>query len=383
MSPFWALHLLVQLLQLASMGALGRRQTLQTTDNLIWTGEITVGSPEQSFTVLFDTGSEDLWLPSSLCSGPACERRHRFNPNASSTLVEQPETGRKAGGRRSATVNYGGDASISGRVAMDVVSLAGGTTITNQSLILVDKMRGSLLERTSNIFDGILGLAYGGGDSTRRTVFQEMMEQKLVEEQLFSVYMSDLEREDQPGGGAILFGAIDDNLYEGDIHYVPLCAGRADKWRFRLNNITLSSARDGRESILDTVCPYGSCEAIADTGTTLLNGNRHLVAQLNARLGAKLNRQNNLYYLDNCHDVGHLPTLTFNINRKQFSLTPDQYLIRSAATGNCYSALTGHEQTEYRFWILGTVFLRHYYSVFDYGHRRLGFGRLASRAPSA
>ncbi|CAB1351845.1 unnamed protein product [Coregonus sp. 'balchen'] len=89
--------------------------------DLSYYGVISIGTPPQSFNVIFDTGSSNLWVPSVYCSSPACQNHAEFNPAQSSTFSWT---------NKPVSIQYG-TGSMTGQLAYDTVSV-GGISVTQQ-----------------------------------------------------------------------------------------------------------------------------------------------------------------------------------------------------------------------------------------------------------
>ncbi|XP_039083371.1 cathepsin E isoform X3 [Hyaena hyaena] len=171
-------------------------------------GTISIGSPPQNFTVIFDTGSSNLWVPSVYCTSPACKTHSRFYPSQSTTYSI-------VGSQFS--IQYG-TGRLSGIIGTDQVYVEG--------LLVVGQQFGESVTEPGQTFvnaefDGILGLGYPslavGGVTP---VFDNMMAQNLVDIPMFSVYMSS----DPEGGGGseLIFGGYDHSHFSGNLNWVPV-----------------------------------------------------------------------------------------------------------------------------------------------------------------
>ncbi|KAM9541703.1 napsin-A [Salvelinus alpinus] len=315
-------------------------------------GVISIGTPPQDFTVLFDTGSSNLWVPSIHCSflDLACWLHHRYNSEKSSTYVQN---GTKF------SIQYG-RGSLSGFISGDTVSLA-GMQVTGQQFGEAVKQPGITFAVAR--FDGVLGMGYPTISVDKITpVFDTAMAAKLLPQNIFSFYISRVPF--AAVGGELMLGGTDPLYYTGDLHYVNVT--RKAYWQ-----IEMSSVEVGNQL---TLCKAG-CQAIVDTGTSLITGPAEEVRALHKAIGA-LPLLMGEYWID-CKKVSSLPVITFNLGGKMFNLTGDDYIIMDSQMGQkiCLSGFMAMNipPPAGPLWILGDVFIGRYYSVFDRDADRVGF----------
>ncbi|KAM8807415.1 cathepsin D [Eudromia elegans] len=317
-------------------------------------GEIGIGTPPQKFTVVFDTGSSNLWVPSVHCHllDIACLLHHKYDASKSSTYVENGTD---------FAIHYG-TGSLSGYLSQDTVTL-GDLKIKNQ--IFGEAVKQPGITFIAAKFDGILGMAFPKISVDKVTpFFDNIMQQKLIEKNIFSFYLN-RDPTAQPGG-ELLLGGTDPKYYSGDFSWVNVT--RKAYWQVHMDAVDVANGL--------TLCK-GGCEAIVDTGTSLITGPTKEVKELQKAIGAKPLIKGE--YVIPCEKVSSLPVITLTLGGKPYQLTGEQYVFKVSAQGEtiCLSGFSGLDVPPPGgpLWILGDVFIGPYYTVFDRDNDSVGFAK--------
>lgn len=306
-------------------------------------GEIKIGNPPQAFNVIFDTGSSNTWIPSKECTSFACLLHKRYDSGKSTTFTSN---------RTDFQIRYGSGA-VEGFISTDVMEV-GGLTIKDQDFGETTKMPGFTFAFAK--FDGIMGLAYDT-ISVKGVVppFYNMMQQKLIQDSVFSFYLSRAQ-DGTPIGGSLAFGGIEDKYVDGPIKYAPVV--RKGYWEVSLDSFLVGD---------DDLGIKGT--AAIDTGTSLIALPSAISDMINQKIGATKGFRG-IYTVD-CAAISTMPPVVFEFGGHKFPLQAEDYILQTS--GGCISPFMGLDLPGLKLWIVGDAFLRRYYTIYDMGKNRVGF----------
>lgn len=322
---------------------------LTNIGNVQYFGAIGLGTPSQTATVIFDTGSSDLWIPQSV-----------FNPLTSRTL-ECPSQGC----HEEVKIQYSVGA-VEGPMREDRLSIS-GCVIEHQPFVLA----GPAVKLSNRFFDGVLGLAFPRLSHTGHTVLSQLQNSAGV-----SVFCFFIRESDQPS--KLVLGLPTRDWFDDDIVYSPVVLH--EWWTF-----------EGSLAVGDTLIMRNSFFAL-DTGTSYITMPPSYFEQFlrqlfpGDQLGRCLMLNATRQLVCRCDDQRTANVVYLRTSGKDFPIFPEE-LFTPIVVGafSEYCILEVQSSSVALPIILGDTFLRTIGAVFDAGQSRVGMAfrdRAAARKPS-
>lgn len=308
-----------------------------------WTGTVSIGTPASQFTIDFDTGSADLWVPSSSCSG--CGSHATYDPSSSSTSQDQSGTFQ---------ISYGDGSTASGPEYTDTVTLS-GVTVTGQALSAVTSESG---EFQSDPADGLMGLAFQSISQLNSSPFPfTATTQGVVPQGVFTFKLTS-------SGAQLNVGGTDSSLYSGDIEYHDISDSSTGFWQIG----GASASVNGQEAT-------SGFDTVIDSGTTLAYGPTAGVSALYQAISGSTDNGDGTYSIP-CDST---PTVGFSWGGNTWNIDPSLFSQGSDSNGNCVGAIGSNDNLGLgsNTWLLGDIFMSNVYTSFSIDNNAVGFAALA------
>lgn len=259
-----------------------------------YVGPVSLGTPPQTFNVVFDTGSSNLWVPSSNCTdvsvSPACGVQTLYYANESSTYQSCTLE------RCDLILPYG-SGTVFGILANETCRW-GNYTIPVQPFGQVTAEPGPDFD--DGIFNGILGLAYPVIAMPLLSFlpgpFDSLMAAKAFTRNAFSFYLSSTLNDTS---SALVLGGVDQKYYTGNFTTVPfnILQPALGYWA-----ITIDSANIGGSSNTPIPGAEGAI-GVVDTGTSVICAAPKYMDPIIAQVNVS----------SDCSNIASLPPLNFII----------------------------------------------------------------------
>ncbi|WWC64845.1 uncharacterized protein I303_107459 [Kwoniella dejecticola CBS 10117] len=312
---------------------------IQGSMDVLYYGNIIIGTPAQSLSVDFDTGSADLWFPVG-CGN--CQSG-QFDSSRSSSYRSTSQ---------SFAVQYG-SGSVSGQLAQENVGVA-NTLVQGQYF-------GAVSDESSdfqgNPNSGVMGMAFSSiSSSGKSTYFENLINNKAVNAPLFGFHLT----RRQAQGSQLCIGCYDSSKFQGGISWVPVIS--QTYWSV---SMTSFSTNGGRSNALSQ-----SLIGAVDTGTTLIYVPTNIADSFYAQIpgATRADQYGQGFYQYPCRSS---LTISLGLGNKNFNMNTVDFNLGRTGSGSsmCVGAvLAVADGFPDNLAIVGDAFLKNWYSIYDYSN---------------
>lgn len=323
--------------------------------DVMYTGKVTVGGKE--FSVVFDTGSADIWLFSSHAREELKNvYTSYYNSSESDTYDSSIENDRFA-------IQYG-LGQVKGFLARENVCMGENYCVKSQTFAQVTDWSENF-NNPDEPLDGIVGLAFSEASHNNRgqNFLDSLKDQGKISERVFSFYLA--------GAASVMtLGPPDPDYYHDneEIYYRDLIPGNIGMWFIYLADVWIDKGEIG-------LCS-GRCVGLLDTGSSFLGVPPKVylrilehIKRVRPDCASLEEHENGLQCRKNTY--AGLPSFDIVIGGRLFSLNPVDYIVGYMQIGIMPISLDSASGVDV--FVLGDVFLKKFYTVFDQENKRVGF----------
>jgi pepsin A len=334
----------------------------------IGVGTDKAGSPQAIIQVVFDTGSTNLWIGSSLCHLQKCKERGQFDP-VKSVSYRKPKKTIKL------DITFG-TGELKGQQGIDSLHV-GPYVVKNQTFAMIADEVGQVFDEIP--FEGILGLAFPSMSAHGvQPFFDNVMSQDVLSgHNEISFFMG----KDPKLPSAVFFGGVDDRFFDGDIVYFPVT--QEHYWSVDVIDFKIGDLSHVEFIEFKNEGPRVS-KLILDSGTTYFTAPPGLFQKIMDRLPS-----------GNCDQTKNYPDLHYIMKDvdgvvHDITVPPSVYMVSSYGDNWCdlsFMEIPVPDKYGPAF-IFGEVFMRHWYTVFnraqgEQGQSTVGFAEASTPSESA
>lgn len=358
--------------------------------NVEYSGQLQIGPNNQSLNLVFDTASLWIWIPGGKISSQIPDTTAACNNSA---ICSVPGYGNalKAGFKylsHSETVN--------GYLVQDELTLSTTLMTVNQTFLLAT----NTIENQYS--DGVCGLSFS--NPNQPTLIENLYNSQIISSKAFGLYLSDNSESYGETNSEITLGGPNPKYYTGEFTNVTV-KNFSQYWQIDLDGIMLNGADDETAAI-----QFNAQFAVIASGVNNILMSKNDFQNFANSLSSNFNLGctfdvNQINLLCNCADgdISDFPTLSFVLNEQLFTINASLYLeiqqdtctvlIQGALDDGTGSSTSSTQNTSANsnttnsteptnpnvalepgsYIILGGVFLRNYYTLFDIGNQRVSF----------
>ncbi|OJJ38562.1 hypothetical protein ASPWEDRAFT_48769 [Aspergillus wentii DTO 134E9] len=322
---------------------------------------ITLGTPEQSFRLVLDTGSSDLWCNSansSLClsGSDPCSVSGSYDPDSSSTYSYVSSD---------FNISYADGSGAAGDYVTDILRIGGAT--------IKDFQFG--VGYTSGSAEGVLGIGYTSnevqvgrfGEDAYPNLPRAMVKNGLINSNAYSLWLNDL----NANTGSVLFGGVNTGKYHGELETLPIqpVNGGYSEFVIALTGVALNS-ESSNQNYSSGALPAA---VLLDSGSSLTYLPDSIVEGIFNNLSVTYESSSGVGYVP-CSLANKDINITYTFSSPTISVSVDELVLdmgdlwfRDGTRACAFGIVPAGDSTA----VLGDTFLRSAYVVYDLANNEI------------